>query len=336
MWYMEYFRDSTALVSTYKVHFAMIGKQIPADKIYLFLDYLFTPWVSQIYLTLACFNLARKSSELFKEDLVTKLKFFGMLFFFFLLENFIVAPDTGEAISFYPIMLWMIVMGIISILYAYFGIVSIVGLALISMLRWILPIEGISESFEMLMINQVHPSFEYDARIEYFLSSGCLGFILGYVHYHKRSLSESKDYIFASLGVFFIAIYYFFGERYIQDATDVFAHEHDLAKTFSGTLYILGIQAAIISLFLLLEKKSIKFKIPILNWVGENSLIIFSLHRIFFVRVLAPISLLIGAFYGHTLGASTLEVYTYIIITILFCYFVKKSRIGDLILQRNN
>lgn len=334
MWYVEYFRDAIALTSTYKVHFPMIGKQIATDQFNMLLDYIFTPWVSQVYLTLATFNLARKSQSLFKDELGSKLKTFGLIFIFFLMENFIVAPNMGQAISFYPIMLWMIIMSILSICYSYFGIRAILVLTLLSLFRWIFPIDLISDFFQNGMVYNVHPGFEYDARIEYFFTSGCLGFIMGYVHYHKPNFRHLKDIYFMLMGLVFVAFYLAYGDPYIQDATDVFFHEHDLARTFSGTLYILGIQSILISLFLWMEKKSFRLNIPVFNWVGRNSILIFGFHRIFFVRILAPLSILVGTWFNRPIGASTLELYTYVGITLLFCYFIKVSRLGDIILQR--
>jgi hypothetical protein len=55
MWYVEYFRDSIAITSTHAIHFSMIGKQVPTDIYNHFLAVVFTPWVSQIYLTMALF-----------------------------------------------------------------------------------------------------------------------------------------------------------------------------------------------------------------------------------------------------------------------------------------
>ncbi|MDD4973038.1 MAG: hypothetical protein PHY93_01740 [Bacteriovorax sp.] len=334
MWYVEYFRDAIALTSTYKIHFPMIGQQIATDHFNYMLGVVFIPWVSQVYLTLASFNLAKKSQYIFKEELGPKLKIFGLIYLFFLMENFIVAPNLGQAISFYPIMLWMIIMSLLSIVYSFVGVRGVLVLTIISLFRWILPVDLISNLFQSFIIYNIHSGFEYDARIEYFFTSGCLGFLMGYVHYHKPNLRHLKDIYFILMGIVLVAFYLAYGEPLVQDPANAFAHEHDLARNFSGTLYILGIQAIVISSFLWLEKKSIRFKIPIVNWVGFNSILIFAFHRIFFVRILAPLSVLFGSLYGRTLGASTLEMYIYVGITIAVCYFIKTSRVGDIILQR--
>lgn len=108
----------------------MIGKQVSSDFYNHLLAIVFTPWVSQIYLTMAAFNLAKKDQLTFRSEIGNKFKVFGMILLYFILENFIVAPNTGQAVSFYPIMLWMIILGFISLIYNYVGIRGILALCL--------------------------------------------------------------------------------------------------------------------------------------------------------------------------------------------------------------
>lgn len=334
MWYVEYFRDSVAITSTYAVHFSMIGKQVPTDIYNHFLAVVFTPWVSQIYLTMAAFNLARKSRSLFSVDIGLKFKIFTLIFIYFLIENLIVAPNFGQGISFYPIMLWMLVLGLISLLYHFLGIKGVIVLTVLSLVRFVIPMNEISDSFEIFIRTNLHPSFEYDARFEYFIFSGCLGFMMGYVHYHMPNYRQNKDLLFSLLGLALVGIYIAIGDAFSVDVSDVFSTEHDLARTFSGTAYVLGIQAIVISAFLWLEKKNIKFNIPIFIWVGVNSLFIFALHRILFVKIIAPLSVLSGSLTGRVLGASIIEAFVYVFITLGMCYFIKKSRMFEIVFQQ--
>jgi hypothetical protein len=283
---------------------------------------------------MAAFNLARRSRAIFSMNIELKLKVFALIFAYFVMENLIVAPNAGQGISFYPIMLWMLVLGLISLLYHYVGIRGIVALAIFSMVRFFIPINEISDSFEMLVKSNIHPSFEYDARFEYFIFSGCLGFIMGYVHYHMPDYRHNKDLLFSFLGLALIGIYLVMGEPFTVDVADVFSTEHELARTFSGTAYVIGIQAIVISAFLWLEKKNIKFDIPIFIWVGANSLFIFALHRIIFVKIIAPLSVLSGSFTGRVLGASIVEAFVYIFITLGICYFIKKLRMFEIVFQQ--
>lgn len=283
---------------------------------------------------MSAFNLAKKDQASFSESMMSKFKIFGLIFIYFVFENFIVAPNFGQAISFYPIMLWMVVLGILSVVYKFLGIRGILALTLISMLRFIIPVELLSDLFEEIVKTTIHPGYEYDARLEYFVLSGCLGFIMGYVHYHRPSSKHNKDFLFGLLGVILVLIYIAFGDRFVMYRDDFFRTEHDLARTFSGTAYILGIQAIIISAFLWLERKKIRINIPVLNWMGIYSLLIFALHRIFFVKFIAPTSVLVGSLFNRVLTASTIEIYIYIFITLGLCYFVKASPISDIILQK--
>lgn len=334
MWYVEYFRDAVALTSTYKIHFPMIGQQVSSDYYNHLLAVIFTPWVSQIYLTMAAFNLAKRNQEDFAKTLPGKLKVMGLVFLFFVAENFIVAPNFGQAISFYPIMLWMVVLSIIAIVYRYVGFGGVLGITIFACMRFVLPMDMISNFFQDTIRETLHPGFEYDARLEYFILSGCLGFIMGYVHYHKRSYAHKKDLLFEIGGAFLVLIYCLWGDNFVVYYDDFFRTEHDLAQTFSGTCYILGIQAIVISFFLWLERKKVRINVPVVNWVGTHSLLVFGLHRILFVRILAPIAIFIGSIAGFTLGARIWEIYIYVFITLAICYFIKKSRITDVVLQQ--
>ena len=334
VWYVDYFRDAMALTSTYAIHFKMIGKSVSTDDVNHWLAVIFTPWVSQIYLTMAAFNLAKKDRQVFISEINSRFKIFGLIFIYFLIENFIVAPNFGQAISIYPIMLWMVILALISLVYKYLGVKGVMIFTLLAMLRFVIPVEMISEGFESLIKTKIHPGFEYDAKFEYFVLSGCLGFLMGHAHYHLPTYKHNKDLLFGLLGLALVGIYILIGDPFIVSREDVFASEHDLARTFSGTCYVLGIQLIVISLFLWLEKKNIKFNVPVINWVGIYSLMIFALHRIFFVRFIAPTSVMIGSLTGRTLGAGHIEVFTYVFITLGLCYFVKISPISDIILQK--
>lgn len=327
MWFVEYFRDSIALDSTYSYYSTMIGKQIPTDAFNYILGISFIPWVSHVYLTLACFNLAKRTKLEFKDILNNKLKIFGMIFVFFVLENFIVAPDTGQALSIYPIMMWMVIMSLIAVLYRYFGVKAIVLLSIISLFRFFMNNSHIGDSIQLWGENNIHPSFEYDARLEYFLTSGCVGFLLGFVHYHIDQLKKVKDYFGVIIGFILFMVWYVYGEPVVLIHTNAFAREHDWAVSPSGYCMIIGLQVLVISLFLKLEQMNITFNWPIINWVGINSILVFALHRVLFVKLIAPISVLIGSMIGRTITAHWVEMYSYALITIGLCWLIKKYKL---------
>jgi hypothetical protein len=333
MWFVEYFRDSSALDSTYSMYSSMIGKQIPTDSLNYILGISFIPWVSQVYLTLACFNLAKRTQTDFGSVVAAKLKTFLLILIFFIMENFIVAPDTGQAISIYPIMVWMVIMSGLSLLYSKFGIKGILTITGISFLRFFIPIESYGDNIQIWMVENVHKGFEYDARIEYFLTSGCFGFILGYIHYHKKEWANKKDVIAGFVGLILFLTWVLIGEPVVLIPTDAFAREHDWATTLSGSCFLWGAQLFVISLFLWLEKINIKINIKFVNWVGVNSIFVFALHRVLFVKIVMPLSLLFGTYTGHMLSASLVEMYTYVSITLGLCYLIKRFNIYGLIFR---
>ncbi|NOT79524.1 MAG: hypothetical protein HOP07_11075 [Bacteriovoracaceae bacterium] len=334
VWYIDYFRDAIALGTTYAHLLPQIGKNLSTGPIEYWLALIFTPWVSQIYLTMSAFNLAKKTQDEFRQKLIEKLKILGLIFLFFIMENFIVAPNTGEAISFYPIMLWMLILFILSLAYSFVGIRGIYVISILALLRFIIPVELLSDFFEEIIKTSIHPGYEYDARIEYFILSGCLGFIMGHVHYHKPNLKNKKNICFIVGGFALTLVYAVWGERFEVFRDNVFLTEHDLVRSFSGTAYVLGIQAIVISVFLLLEKYNFKLKVPVVNWVGKNSLLIFSMHRILFVKLIAPVSLLILSQFNLTILPTSVQLYIYISITLMICYFIKNTPVSEIILQK--
>lgn len=334
MWYVEYFRDSVALSTTYSSHFGMIGKNLSIDAVSFWLAKVFTPWVSQVYLTMAAFNLGKYSQDELKNTLGNKVKIYVLIFFFFVAENLIVAPNLGQGISFYPIMLWMVVLTALSLAYGYLGIGGVVSIAFISMFRFVIPTELISDFFESAIQTNIHPGFEYDAKFEYFILSGCLGFLIGHIYYFKNKYTSLNYKQFIPLGLLLSLPYLIWGVPFHVNPNDVFSTEHDLSRTMSGTFFIIGIQAIIIPFFLWLESVNVKFKLGIINWIGINSILIFAFHRILFVKIIAPISTLIHSMMNEPLSASTIMIYLYISITLLICYIIQRSPVLNVILKK--
>lgn len=334
MWYVEYFRDSIALGTTYQSHLEMIGKNLPIDVVTYWLAKIFTPWVSQIYLTMAAFNLGKYSQDEMKNNINEKIKTHMLILTFFIAENLIVAPNLGQGISIYPIMLWMIILTILSLAFRFFGVAGIVCVAFVSMFRFIIPIELISGFFEHLIKYKIHPGFEYDAKVEYFILSGCMGYLIGHVYYFKNNYRSINYKIFILLGFLFSAPYLFWGNSFEINIVDVFATEHSLSRSMLGSFFILGVQALVISAFLWLEERQVRFNIRVINWIGINSILVFAFHRIIFVKIIAPLSTLIHAMMNERLSASTIMIYIYISLTVLICYLLQRSPILKVILKK--
>lgn len=330
-WYVDYFKEFSAVKTTYSVHYQMLGKVIPSDSITNTIALIFIPWVSQVYLALATFNIAKESQDSLRNRLNDKLKTLLILLFVFYLENFLVAQDFGQAISFNPIMLWMIILGLINIFYAKFGVRGVFFLTMLSLLRWNIPIQSLSVGIEEFVQSQVHPSFEYDARIEYFLSSGCLGFFLGYMYYHWNNHFEKKALLTIIISSVFILTYFVFTTGYEVDPTDPYRFEHVCSQTPLGTLFLLGAQALVITSFVLLETKGVIIRNKFFTWVGINSLLVFLLHKILFLKVIMPISLFFHSMIGKTITDTILDTSIYILAVLFLCWMIQKLQLGSII-----
>ncbi|MCO4794113.1 MAG: hypothetical protein KC493_10390 [Bacteriovoracaceae bacterium] len=334
IWYVDYFHESGVLEKNYMSHKHMIGYNLPVDFFSHWAAWFFTPWVSQVYLTLAAFNLAKRTKEDFQEVFKPKMKIFGLLYFFFVMENLIVAPNFGEGISFYPIMSWMVILILISVLFKYFGLKGVIGLMVLSFGKWLLPDSFLEQPmFEYWMQEHVHAQYEFDAQVDYFLTSGCLGFILGYIHHHKSEWGFKREAWQSIVGFLLFLIWFIWGDAFTVNFMDVFESEHDLADDPIGLLSILGVQLMVLSGFLFMEKKGIQLKLPILHWVGVNSLTVFAFHRVVFVFFLVPFMMIIANWSGTTLLNNWYVCWGSVLLTFGFTWLIQKLNLHNLIVR---
>lgn len=334
VWYVEYFREHGVLEKSYLSHKHMISYNLPVDFFSHWAAWFFTPWVSQVYLTLAAFNLAKRTQEEFKSVFTTKLKIFGLLYFFFFMENLIVAPNFGEGISFYPIMSWMVILSLNAIAYRFFGIKGVLVLFALSFVKWLLP-ESFFEGggIEFWMQENVHAQYEFDAQVDYFLSSGCMGFILGWLYHHKKEWGQKREAIQFVIGFILLMIWVIWGEKFTVNFMDVFETEHDLADDFLGLLSILGVQLMVLSSFLFIEMKGIALKLPLLNWIGVNSLPIFAFHRIVFICFLVPFMMVAASLMNTILLNTWYVCWGSTLIVCLLTWFVQKTELHKLVVR---
>lgn len=261
-----------------------------------------------------------------------KLKLFGIILCFFIVENFIVAYSVGDAMSLYPIMTWMIILSIMSLLYAHTGVMGIVLLFAFSFTQWIVPFDF---GLETYLQTNVHPDIDLDACLNYFTASASMGFLLGYLYHHqKQLLSKYQDLILITLGLVAFAIGKYLSPEYSASNLDVLKDEHFKAQNFWGTWEILGIQCAIISTAIFLHKQGIKDKgLSLLTWIGVNSILVFAFHRIFFVHIFMPIIVFIFSKMNQPIEGTVVMVWSAVILNILFCYAIQKSQVFKIIVR---
>ena len=182
-WYVDFFhREMPAWKSVYGSHLAMAGNQLPMDTLSATLTTYCVPWVSQIYLALAAFNLSRKPQHEFSTTLNSKLALFAGCYLALVCESMLVAPNFGEAISFYPVMLWMVLLALFSMVYSLLGItgmILLIPLAAISSFS-IDHSHSLFTSVETWIQTHVHTDFEIDSHFDEFMLSGCIGFVYGW------------------------------------------------------------------------------------------------------------------------------------------------------------
>ncbi len=330
-WFVSYFKESGEALSLYYESFVpFIGVRLPMDQCSYIFSLIFIPWVSQIYLTLASFNLAKRTGLDFQQKLPAKLKVFALLFGFFLIENLIVAPDFGQGLSFYPIMAWMIILSMIGVLFRFGGIKMIWLLFALSFLRFPIPFTY-ADTLSHFLQSWIHPSFEYDARIEYYLSSGCLGFLMGHYYYH-HNFGKRFHLPGIILGLVLIALWFAFGDAYTVTRLDIYETEHDLTLSFLGLLYLIGVQLVVMLGFLKLEEMGFVIKCKPVSWVGVHSLLVFCFHRIYFIFIAGPI----WSFYTSVIMErepynSTIDIWMIMFFYLVGIAIIYKTKILELI-----
>jgi len=294
--------------------------------------YFLTPSISQVFLALACFNLAKRSKIEFKIIYRSKMKLFGILFAFFYLENFVVEDRLTHAFSInHSILTWMMILALIATLYRWFGWMGVGFTLALSFVLPALPIDPWMNQFENLVSHSLFIDFKFEARPHYFLGSGCIGFLLGTLFHQVRPKDHAVQLSLVLLGLTLYASWVFWGVPFSINPANILETEYDQARSLIGLMGIWGTEISVISALLYLSQKKIQLNIPLINWVGMHSLLIFAFHRILFVRVLGPIRSWLEASLSWPMRNSSSEIFTFMAITLALCYLVKRTRVFELI-----
>ncbi|MHC6528932.1 hypothetical protein [Vibrio proteolyticus] len=327
-WYKDFFiREYESWDTVYTSHLPMIGKLLPMDSITANMCLWLVPWVSQIYLALAAFNLAMKTQEQVRAKLAQKLLLFASIIGVLYVEGFVIAPNFGEAISFYPVMLWMVLLALFSLVYGLFGIRGMMVVTVLSFFVAQLGIPDALSSFEAMVRHYVHPDYELDARLDLFMASGCLGFMYGWVWHHKPHMRDMLNQGVMLLSVLALALFFTFDSIGTISLADVYAEEHSLAENTFGRMGIWGTEFLVISTLLWLHSKGIDVSWRPLNWIGMFSLTVFIFHKSIFIFLWGPLMTLITAKLGMTLVNNFFVIFTLSSLSILMIYGFKRSGI---------
>jgi hypothetical protein len=328
VWFSDYFLEMDYVENYFAPYFSNGENSLPVDDALYYTLRWGTHWISQIYLMMAAFNIPNKGPEEFKKTYKQKLKIYGTLFIFFICENFLIAENIGDALSFYPLLAWMLILTLITIIYRFFNIKGLIAVFLLVNIKWLFPMENWNDLFVQWMEIKFHPAFDYDARIDHFITSGLLGAIYGHIH-HQLKWSVLKKFTIPFITGFFVFLaWYFLGPNFEIVRDQILQTEHDVSKYFFGMAALWGIQIFIVSGFLYLDEiKKIKIKVPVVNWVGQYSLAVFGVHRVFFIKILMPLIIYFSAYFGFAITNSIWHIMFSIIITVAFSYWIKRSNV---------
>ncbi len=327
-WYLDFYQGWSFWGEAFTPHVEYVGSHIFADGFSSWAAWFFTPWVSQIYLFLAAFNLAKRDQKALKEKINIKLLSFVILFFLFTTENMIVAPNIGEAFSLYPLQTWMIILGLVLGVYCWLGEKGVWALAVLGLVRLGLPLDSLYEGIEDVVRLHLHKNFEIDARPDYFLTSGALGFLLGRRWWQGKK--EQLPYWIATGGAGLL-LWFLFGQEFIVHSQDVFATEHLLAQTFLGSIGIHGIELLVVGTFLYFAHRGFDCSFKFLNWIGRYSLLVFFLHRILFLKVIMPVRMLLANVFDWPLSGSFVEFWSATVIIVVLTWIIRKMRIFSML-----
>ncbi|MDB2384754.1 hypothetical protein N9V90_02855, partial [Endozoicomonas sp.] len=305
---------------------SMVGKQLPMDALSASLTTYLIPWVSQIYLALAAFNLSRKPQTVFSPELKNKLVLFAACYLALLAESMLVAPNFGEAISFYPVMLWMLLLALFSTIYALFGINGMLLLIPLAAISTFLLDNSLFTPAQTWMQTHVHEDFEIDSHFNQFILSGCLGFVYGWFWHHGQRGKKYINHMVIMTSLYAFLAYLLGGELPMIDRYNIYAHEHDMNSSLINHLGVLGIEFLVLSTVLILHQKQISLKWKPLNWVGVYSLPIFLLHKIIFVHFWGPLLTIITAIANSQLTNSFWILVILTVTTLIFIYAIACSR----------
>jgi hypothetical protein len=278
-----------------------------------------------LYIALAGFNIPLKSQEERRNGIKSKSRSLGFLFILFIAENFIVSNNFGEAITMFPISSWMIVLLLANLIYAYGGIRYI-----ISLLAFILSLRlffGVPYFFKLeTILLFLHPWASGSAEPINYIPSCFIGMIIGYLHvgndFSKKNISTVLK------GILFILVvvsFYFVSQKIKVSANDLYAFDECLMNSNAGLFLIYFLISLMMVLFLDWRPKKKILIFSYFEYIGLNSIGIFLIHRVLFLKILAPTRLHIGSYFGLVMTNSFFELFIYFNITILVFHFLKKN-----------
>jgi hypothetical protein len=330
-WYMAYIKPFHFTDPAYQSHAQAYreGWVLGVDDASRWFLETLPPWITHLYIVLAGFNIGLKSPKQTQEVLRPRLLVFAGLLYFFTLENFVVAMSFGDAVSIYPLQMWMILLALTNVVYARAGLRGVGFLFLISFARFLLPIDAFVDSLEVKMAHFVHRDWEYNARFEYYLGSASLGVLLGSQLRRGISIRVHSVVFGFCAALMLVCVLFWIPPRLVE--REYFQHEHALINSVLGTAGIYLTCIFFVSGFLLIERLSRFPRIPVFYWAGVSSILVFALHRVCFVHITLPIYEWIAA-QAHVSMRSSFMIASLHVFSVLFVIAaLQKLRVFDVL-----
>ena len=299
---------------------------IPYDGFTGWLAMIFIPWVTQVYLALATFNMGLKSDKFDGKRLRTYNYKFLLLFIVFTLEKFIIGKNIGEILSPNPLQVWMVVLAILANGYYYLGPKLTYSILFLGGFMKFTPLNNIILAFEEKLM-QIHPEFSLDIRPDAFFWAGLIGFVFG------ANFNKLKTRPLVAVVAFLIlgnAIVNFWTPPFQIDFNNAFLNEYAWSYSLTGSLSICLTIATVIVFSMILEKLNKPIVIFPLNMMGIHSLGLFTFHRIYFIFFFIPFRLLLGAWsifpeINNSFINNSLAIGLYLILYVFMGAIYKKS-----------
>jgi hypothetical protein len=320
VWYTDYFRiqdientgHSVKFIDLYGKHYFALNQAVSADTVQGWFHRWLIPWLPHLYIALAGFNLGRKDPQSLRHRNGSALTYFIILIGLFILENFLVAPHFGQAISVNPIMIWMFVLLALNWICSRLSVVRtsvVFGIALGLQLLQNLPLGfRIPSFFELLQ--RVHPWSYHTEFLPYFIS-GLLGFLI------HRGLRQSNVQQWLRRGWMGVAAaisvgtFFKIRDLFVYDPSSILDSHDRIHPDPFGLVFILSTLVWILLWVYSYEFKTARNKLKLATYISTYSLSLFLIHRVLFVRLIAPVRLHVGSYFGLTLTNHWYELFVY-------------------------
>ncbi|SMF38529.1 hypothetical protein [Pseudobacteriovorax antillogorgiicola] len=247
-----------------------------------------TPYVSQLYLMLAAFNLGLKSSKIHEPGVYKRqMKRYAIIFGLFSIENIFVASEFGAIFTFHPLLAWSVILGTITtIRYLFPRWYHSVLVIMIPILYYVLaPMSG---TLELRVCGFIGPGCEYDAQLEYFFPSALIGLFLG-EFFSTANKAQWSTLLVCS--IIFTMVSLFWMPNHQVNPNNILEFEHLFFQSLEGLSHTLLVNLTIVMLAARLNigYRCLGFATKVLEWTGKKSLQVFLWHKVLFIYVIGPI-----------------------------------------------